>query len=155
MEAVKNWGIMLIFLSAGCFIYYFLLPSGSVSKTVKSVASLTVMTLIFVPVFSAVSALSYIIPDFSSPPGIVSPEKAIKEEVTKRLNGIISDTVTEISDISYKSEIFIDIEEDGSIHIRQVELTFAVLPPEIRKIKEALYEKLSIMPVIKVERTDE
>ncbi|MBE6715826.1 MAG: hypothetical protein E7573_02795 [Ruminococcaceae bacterium] len=155
MDAVKDWGMMLIFVSAGCMIYYFLLPSGNVSKTVKGVVAVTVMSLIFMPLFSVLSSLSQLKINFSSPPSVVSPEDVIIDSARERVNGIIDETVKEFSDISYKSEIFIDIEDDRSIHIRQVELTFPSLPSEIREIKEALYEKLSIMPVIKVEKTDE
>ena len=46
MEEIKNWGLMLLFVSAGCMIYYFLLPSGNVSKTAKTAVSAIILGVI-------------------------------------------------------------------------------------------------------------
>ena len=65
MEEIKTWGIFLLFLSAGSLIYCFLLPSGSISKTAKSVISIVLMTLVFMPMFSVFSSFSFADADFS------------------------------------------------------------------------------------------
>ncbi len=155
MDGIKNWGMLLLFISAGCFIYYFLLPSGNISKTARSILGITVMSVVCIPIFSVTDFLGRLAPEFGEPPAMVSPEGYLRTEAENEINRIIHDTVKNFTDISYKTEISIDINEDMGINIEQIKVLFEKRPEMLREIKEALYEALSMMPDVKVEKEDE
>lgn len=151
MDGIKSWGLLLLFISAGCFIYYFLLPSGNISKTARSILGITVMSVVCIPIFSVTDFLGKVEPQFGEPPAMISPEDYLRTETENEINRIIGDTVKKFTDISYKTEINIDINEETGINIEQISVFFEKRPETLREIKEALYEALSIMPEVKVE----
>ncbi len=155
MDEIKNWGLMLVFVSAGCMIYYFLLPSGSVSKTVKSVLSVIILGVICMPVFNVLFSLSDFSFDFSEAPEMENFDEMIKESAEKAVENIIHETVTKYTSQEYKTEIIIDITEDDSINIKKVNIIFNKRPAHEKDIREELKEKLNIMPDISTEKVYE
>lgn len=155
MENLKSWGLMLLYISAGCLIYFFLLPSGNISKSARSIIGIIVMSVVCMPLFSVSSVLESIKTDFSQPPGIINPEGVIIEATEKEINVLIEDILKNYTDISYKTEIIIDIDEEYGINIEQITVYFSRRPENIRELRLALFEKLSIMPEIKVESESE
>lgn len=155
VDSVRNWGLMLVFVSAGCMIYYFLLPSGSVSKTAKTVLSAVVMGIICMPVFEVIISADDFSFDFSAAPAPQSFNELLTESAEEAVNSVISQTVKKYTDIEYKTEITIDISEDQYINISSVNIIFSVRPAHERDIRQELYEKLGIMPDIFTERVNE
>lgn len=155
MENLKSWGMLLLFISSGCLIYYFLLPSGGVSKTARSVLGITVMSLVCLPLFSVTDYLENMDFSFSEPPDMVTPDIFLVKSCENEINAVIDETVKKFTDISYKTVISIDITDDNSINIEHIKVVFKERPDKLREIKEALYEKLSVMPDTEVERENE
>lgn len=155
MEEIKNWGLMLVFVSAGCMIYYFLLPSGSVSKTAKTVLSVVVFCVISMPLFSAFFSLPDGEFDFSEPPEMADYNDILLSSVKKAVEDIVDDTVKKYTSQEYKMQSDIDISQDGSINIKQVNIIFSERPVHEKDIREELSEKLNIMPDIYAEKVYE
>ena len=155
MESLKSWGLGLLFLSAGSLIYCFLLPSGAVSKTAKAVISVVLMSLVFMPLFSVFTTED--LGDFI-PSGEYETENYdyfLEESVRSAAESVIKETVRKFTTVPYKTEIFINKTEDGSINIEYVGITFEARPQYEEKLRDALYDALGIIPVIRVELTDE
>lgn len=155
MESIKNWGMLLLFVCAGSLIYCFLIPNGNISKTVKSVISVLVLTSVCSPLISAVGELSSFIPD----------EKAKENEIRdysdeyialarESVNTVIANTVKEFTSVAYKTDIGIDKTEDGSINIEYVGIIFQAKPEKEKELREAIYSQIGLMPDIKVEYTE-
>lgn len=154
MERIKEWAVLLLFLSAGSLIYCFLLPSGNVSKTVKAVISIVSLSFVCMPLFG--------IKDFFEKP--LLEEESVSEysyfhylerSAEKEVNSLIADTVNKYTHVSYKTEISIDITKDNCIHIEYVGIIFSSEPDRKKELREALYVTLGIMPDIKVESVHE
>jgi len=155
MAELKNWGLLLLFLSAGSLIYCFLLPSGTVSKTAKSVISVVLMSLVFLPLFSAFGNMNSDEFGLSGEYETENYDYFLEESVRTAAEEVIRTTVRKFTAVPYKTEIFINKTEDGSINIEYVGITFEAKPQFEEKLGDALYEALGIIPDIRVELTDE
>lgn len=151
MEDIKSWGLLMIFLSVGSLIYCFLLPSGSVSRLSKGVISIVVISAVFMPLFSVFEGLSGVSFSFSSPPETENVYDFLEEEGRKAAEEIIKNTVRKYTAVPYETEIFINKEENGSININYVGITFSAAPQYEKALCEELTEALGIIPHIKVE----
>lgn len=155
MEELKNWGIMLIFVSSGTLIYCFLLPSGGVSKTAKSVLSVLVLFCVLFPMFGVYDAFSQGNINFLDAPEIEEYDDLYISSARAATESVIKETVRKYTTVPYKTEIFIDKTEDGSINIEYVGITFSAEPQKETELREALYDALLIIPDIKVEYVSE
>ena len=155
MEELKSWGLLLLFLSAGSLIYCFLLPSGAVSKAAKAVISVVLMSLVFIPMFSAFGNMRA--EDFmlSGEYETENYDYFLEESVRSAAEEVIRTTVRKFTQVPYKTEIFINKTEEGSINIEYVGITFEARPQYEENLTDALYEALGIIPDIRVELTDE
>lgn len=151
MEAIKNWGLMLLFVSAGSIIYCFLLPSGNISKTAKSVMSVVILSCICMPVFGVFTAFRGSDFSFSQPPEVSEPEDAVKKQAENAVNTVIREIIRKYTTVPYETEIFIDKTEDNSINIEYIGIIFSAKPQNEKEIREALYDAFSLMPDIRVE----
>lgn len=155
MESLKNWGLMLLFISAGSLIYCFLLPRGSVSKTARSVISACVIIALALPVFDVFGSFSADSFSFEEPPEISNYnsyfEKQTREVLEERIQGVIS----KFTSVSYKTEILIDINEESNINIEYVKIVFSAEPQKKEELSEALFNELGIMPDIRAEYVSE
>ncbi len=155
MEEIKNWGLMLLFVSAGSLIYCFLLPAGAVSKAAKSVISIVLMSLVFLPLFSAFGLLSREDFNFSGSYETEDYNSYLEESVKTVTQGVIKETVRKFTNVPYKTEIFVNKNENGNINIEYVGITFSAKPQFEKEMTEALTGALGIIPHIRVELTDE
>ncbi len=155
MEELKDWGLLLLFLSAGSLIYCFLLPSGTVSKTAKAVISVVLMSLVFLPLFSASANISSDDFGLSGEYETENYDYFLEESLRASVEQVIKTTVGKFTAVPYETEIFINKTEDGSINIEYVGITFEARPQYEEKLRDALYEALGIIPDIRVELTDE
>ena len=155
MEELKDWGLLLLFLSAGSLIYCFLLPSGTVSKTAKSVISVVLMSLVFIPMFSSFGNISTEDFGLSGEYETENYDYLLEDGVRASVEEVIKTTVRKFTSVPCKTEIFINKAEDGSINIEYVGITFEAKPQAEEKLRDALCEALGIIPDIRVELTDE
>ena len=155
MENLKDWGLALLFLSAGSLIYCFLLPSGTVSRTAKAVISVVLMSIIFMPLFSVFSSGDYSDFIFSGEYETENYDSFLRESVRSAAEEVIRDTVRKFTSVPYKTEIFINKTEDGNINIEYAGIIFEARPQYEEKLTDALYEALGLIPDIRVELTDE
>ncbi len=155
MEEIKNWGLMLLFVSAGCMIYYFLLPSGNVSKTAKTAVSAIILGVICLPVFSFGEKIGSFSFEEREMPETQSFDEMIISSAKKAVENIIDETLLQSGEYEYKTEVFIDKNEDGSINISKVNIIFTNRPENEKEIREELKEKLGIMPDIFTEKVYE
>lgn len=155
MEALRDWGLLLLFLSAGSLIYCFLLPSGTVSKTAKAVISVVLMSLVFLPLFSAFGNISTEDFGLSGEYETENYDYFLEESVRASVNDVIRTAVRKFTAVPYKTEIFINKTEDGNINIEYVGITFEAKPQFEDELCDALSEALGIIPDIRVELTDE
>lgn len=152
MESFKEWGLLLLFVSAGSLIYCFLLPSGNISKTVKSVISVVVLSSVCIPLTSVTGRLS-IVPDFAEAlPDIPDYADEYVEYARLAAEKIIADTVKKYTNVSYETDIIIDKTEDGSIDIGYIGIVFSAVPGKQKELRAALYDALGVMPDIRVEK---
>ena len=155
MEAIKNWGLLLLFLSAGSVIYCFLLPSGAVSRLSKSVISIVVIFSLFMPLFSVFKGISGTELDLSVSSGEENLIYYFEAEGKRAVEEIIRRTVRKFTTVPYTTEIFINIENETDINIEYVGITFSALPQFQKEIEDELLKNLGIIPHIRVELLSE
>ena len=146
---------MLIFISAGSLIYCFLLPSGNVSKTAKSVLSITVLTAVFLPVLGVFSDFSGFDTDFSYEAETESFEDYAITQARTAVEELIASVIKKYTSVPHKTQLIIDKTEDGSINIEYAGIIFSAEPQRSEQLRQALFEALGIMPDIKVEYVSE
>lgn len=155
MESLKNWGLMLLFISAGSLIYCFLLPGGSVSKTARAVISACVIISLALPLADAFGSFHSDRFRIEEPPEINNYssyfEKQTREVIEDRIQGVIS----RFTSVSYKTEILIDIDEMMNINIGYVKIVFSAEPQKKKELSDALFNELGIMPDIRAEYASE
>ncbi len=155
MQNIRGWGLMLLFISAGSLIYCFLLPSGNISRTAKSVVSITVLSAVFFPLFGVFPDLSSFVPELDSELQTESFEDYALSQARTAVEDVIDGVIKNFTSVPHKCEIFIDKTGDGGINIEYVGVIFSAEPQKKEGLRQALFEALGIMPDIKVEYVSE
>ena len=88
-------------------------------------------------------------------PETQSFDEMIISSAKKAVENIIDETLLQAGEYEYKTEVFIDKNEDGSINISKVNIIFTNRPENEKEIREELKEKLGIMPDIFTEKVYE
>lgn len=152
MGLLKEWGLLLLFVCAGSLIYCFLVPSGNISKTVKSVISVIVLSSVCLPL-TEITGKGELLPDFEDDfPDIPDMSDDYIKSAKLMTERIISDTVKKFTNVPFESDIIIDKNEDGSINIGYIGIVFSAVPGKQKELRGALYEALGVMPDIRVEK---
>lgn len=154
-EEIRNWGIMLLFVSSGSLIYCFLLPSGNISRTAKRVISITVLSIVLFPLMDIFVELPEIKTDISLQTETADYEDFVTAEAVRAVEELIAQVVKKYTSVPHRTEIFIDKTQDGSINIEYAGIVFSAEPQRKQQLREALFEALGIMPDIKVEYVSE
>lgn len=155
MEELKSWGLLLLYISAGSLIYCFLLPSGGVSKTAKSVISLCVTVSLALPLFNSLGKLKGIDFTFEVPTEIRKYDDFVMLSAENAIEELIKENVLKFTNVPYKTDIIIDKVEDGSINIGYVGLIFSSKPLREDELREALFQVLGVPVNISVESLSE
>ncbi len=155
MEELQSWGLLLLYMSAGSLIYCFLLPSGSVSKTAKSVISLCVTVSLSLPLFNTLGKLKGTDFSFEIPAEIREYDSYIISSAEAAVEELIKEKVLEFTNVPYKTEIIIDKVENGSINIGYVSLIFSAKPLREEELRDALFQVLGVPIDIRVESVRE
>ena len=149
MEQLKQFALMLVFLSAAGLIYYFLLPSGRVSQTAKSILSVFFLLAALGPLFSLTTSLTPAFSFEAQSDAFVYDEAmvdAAKAAVVRR----IADVISSYTDTPCEISVSANIGTDYSIEIEQVNILFDADVQNSGTISLALREALGFAPVLTV-----
>lgn len=153
MESLKNTALLLLFASVMGLIYYFLLPSGKISQTAKSVFSVFMLLCVIGPLFSF---MNMELPDIDIEAYNDFAEldenfiSAVKNTVISQIDGVIK----KYTEAPYDIEVSVNISSDKSINIEQVRIIFDSGFVVSEKMKDELSVKLGTEPIIS-EREEE
>ena len=151
MEALKHTALLLLYVAAAGFIYYFLLPSGRLSQTAKCVFAAFMLLCVLQPLFgllrqpaAAVSAASasFNAADYGA------PYAAAAERTVKRQ---IKEIVERHTDEAYEIYVSAHITPSLVIDIEQVRLRFRAAPPEWEALRQELASALGSAPELEVQ----
>ena len=152
-ENIKSWALLLLFVSVGGYIYYYLLPSSSVSDTAKAVLCVFSLSAVCVPLFGAFSDINADIFDFESY-STMNEEDALEfyaETARKTIEEKTLETVRQYTAVEYKLETDINISEDYSINIEYIRLIFEKEIGDTYDLSRALEEVFGFIPEITVQ----
>ena len=145
--ALRDLALMLLFCAAAGLIYYFLLPSGKLSQTAKSVLSVFFLLCVLSPLFSF---LGQELPDFGaaqSEAGTAYDDvfiEAAKKTALREIGAVIE----AYTDIAYQIELDVHISGASDIEIKQVRVTFDAAPADSGALEQALTDLIGTAPVI-------
>ena len=152
-EQIKMWAILLLFVSVGGYIYYYLLPSSSVSQTAKAVLCVFSLSAVCMPLFGAFSHIDSDIFEFESY-STMNEEDALEfyaDTALKTIEEKTLETVQKYTSVSYKLETDINISEDYSINIEYIRLIFEKEIGDTNELSRALEELFGFIPAITVQ----
>lgn len=149
MEALKQLALMLVFCAAAGFIYYFLLPSGKISQTAKSVMSVFFLLCVLSPLFSF---LGQELPSFGSaqPEAFPAYDEAFAEAAKRSVLAEADRVISQYTEIPYEISVDVHISDGDIINIEQIGIMFDEAPADPGGLAQALREALGAIPVITV-----
>lgn len=117
----------MVFISAACCIYYYLLPNGNISETAKRLLSVFFLAGVLSPLFSvfdAVESFSFVpgvteeaqLADAAFDPIIAAAEAAIRSAVDSMIRAE--------TDAPYEIRLSVHITETGGIDIKRLTVCF-------------------------------
>ena len=126
MAALKSFALLLLFVSAACGVYYFLLPAGNVAETAKKLLSVFFLACAAAPLFTALrqggTADLFSFPEETqSVAGGAEAFAAAGEQAVRRMAEGVLDART---DVPYELRVETHIGEDLRIDIQQVTVIF-------------------------------
>ena len=151
-EQIKIWAILLLFVAVGGYIYYYLLPSSSVSDTAKAVLCVFSLTAVCAPLFGAFSDINTEIFDFevystkSNEDMLEYYANAARQTVEEKAY----EAVRKYTAVSYKLETDINISDDYSINIEYIRLIFEKEIGETDALSRELEDVFGFIPEITV-----
>lgn len=151
MNTLKEWGLLFLFVCAGSLVYCFLIPSGNISKTVRSVVSVIVLMSVCIPVAGLFDTDIRDWDFIEKAETVPDMGEVFAEEIKASVNELIADEIKKYTTVSYKTEIIIDKNEDGSINIGYIGIIFSCEPQRKNELREALFSVLGLMPDIRVD----
>ncbi|MBQ2759783.1 MAG: hypothetical protein IJE93_08455 [Clostridia bacterium] len=147
------WAILLLFVSVGGYIYYYLLPSSSVSDTAKAVLCVFSLSAVCAPLFGAFSDINTDIFDFEAY-STMNEEEALSfyaQQALKTVEEKTAEAVQKYTAVPYKLETDVNISEDYSINIEYIRLIFEKEIGDISELLFALEEVFGFIPEITVQ----
>ena len=139
---------MLVFIALSSFIYYYLLPSGRVSDTAKTVFSLLTVTAVCLPLFgfidSDVSLFSF--PSDKDGTETHAPLDYYADIAVKTVEEKVTLIVKKYTHNSFVIETDVNITDDMCIDIKQVTILFEKYPDSLPELSLAVEKELGIAP---------
>ena len=155
METLRSFSLMMVFVAFMSVIYYFLLPSGNISRTAKSVLSAVTLACVLIPLFSVFEGFTVFKNAYEPDGGTISPERYsyFVKQGKQAVDAVIEETVRKYTDIPYKTEIEVNISDDMSINIESVRIIFAERFEGMSDLMYELKNLLGIPPEASTEDT--
>lgn len=148
---------MLVFIALASFIYYYLLPSGHISDTAKSVLSVLTVAAVCVPVFVFFNGDEPFFYGFSSN-GEAEPYEPYSyyaDIAVKTADEKVSLIVRRYTDASFFVDVDVNISEDMCIDIEQVSVIFEKKPDGLPELSQEIQNELGIAPHFVLKETDD
>lgn len=155
MDKLKNFALMLLFVSAALAAVTFLLPSGRISKSAKAVLSVFMTLCVASPIFGVIGkngdarALLDIFSGFETP-DITENGNAFAKAAEEKITDALSTEIRQHTNIPYNIFLSTDIGEDFIINIESVRIQFSERPDNLDEIAFALEKELGFMPEFEV-----
>lgn len=152
MDNIKAWALLLLFVSIGGFIYYYLLPVSGVSETAKSVLCVFSLSAVCIPLFGSFSDIDKDIFNFEAY-STLNEQEALENfalSTKETLNLQIEECVKKYTDTPYEIDIGINISDSYSINIEYVRLIFEKDFGDIYALSRALENICGFIPEITV-----
>ena len=140
-------------MSVGGYIYYYLLPSSSVSSTAKAVLCVFSLSAVCAPLFGAFSEINADIFDFEIY-STMNEEEALgyyAQTALKTVEEKTLETVSKYTSVEYKLETDVNISEDYSINIEYICLIFEKEIGDTYELSRALEKVFGFIPEITVQ----
>lgn len=137
-----------LFLSAGCFVYYYLLPSSGISKTARSVISVILLSSVCICLFNSFDGNA----DFSfTDPGdeetdIYQPYDFYEDSAKKLVEQTVSDIILKYTNVPFSQKVDVRRKDEGTIEILHVSVIFDVMPEHRKEMTEELLKEIGIIP---------
>lgn len=158
MQSLREWALMLVFIALSGFIYWYLLPSGRISETAKTVVSLLAVASVCIPVFAFIGGADTSLSFFTEENGetsvfeptdyyIRTAEKIVAEKLSLIIGGYTDSAFEIVTDIHITGDACIDIE--------QVSVIFETYPEKLPELSLAIEEALGIAPVFSLREKED
>ena len=124
-QALRSAALGLVFVSAACCVYYYLLPNGNVSRTAGRLLSVFFLLCALSPLFSLFEAPGFFAP--AAEQGAAQPQADCRPAAAawEAALGAAADAVIRArTDVPYEIGFSVHITEDGGIDIERVTVTF-------------------------------
>lgn len=156
MQSLRQMALLPLFLAAGCFVYYYLVPSGGLSKSVRCVLSvifLTSVCLLFCKISDNIGLPDYSPEQYQTE--IEQPYVFYENAAKKLAEKTAADIVKRYTNVPVEIQVSVSSEENDIIRILSVELLFDALPEGKEKMTEELTKEFGFVPVIRVKNQNE
>ncbi len=159
-EKLKSFALMLLFVSAALAVTVFMLPSGRISKTAKSVLSVFMVFCVIAPVFGIIGKngvgreLADIFSGYS-PPESSDNGEIMAEQAREQVAAALTEIIKNKTEIPFDISLDIDIGDDFIIDIKRVTVFFYSRPENLGDIAFTLEKELGFMPEFKVDDDEE
>lgn len=150
MKELREWALMLVFISLASFIYWYLLPSGRISETAKAVVSVLAVASVCVPVFSFIGQADVSLAYFSDgeeEPSAFAPSDYYAELAEKTVKEKLELIIKKYTDADFSVETDIHITEENCIDIKQVSVIFEKYPEKLPELSLEIESALGVPPV--------
>ena len=156
MEILRTWALTLLFTAAGCFVFYFILPSGGLSKTAKSVISAVSLAAVMLPFFGIAGKLSDVSFDFSftEPETDAVPEYYLTA-AEEAVSSVVREIILEYTSVPCEISVSVHAGEGQEVIADRIVLIFSALPENADSIRDEIAAETMIIPEIKTESADE
>ena len=147
MAALKELAMLLLFGSAAAMIVWYLLPSGRVSRTAKSVISVFLLLCALLPMYSFRDLQ---LPRFSAEAQQTDADynELFLSAARQTLGACVREVVQKYTDVPYRIVAGVHINGDRSIEIEQVRIVFNYAVEDADALAGELTQALGFKPVL-------
>ena len=160
MNDLKSAVVTLLFCSVCGLILGFLLPEGGVSRTVKTLIGVVLLSALCAPIFGVFELFDDAVSDrtlFSSfgERDTSAPYDAVLEKTEQTARAFCNTIVTRHTNVPRKITVSAHISEDNVISIEHVRIVFEASPEGREAIKDEIAAEFGIIPEIRVEQEND
>lgn len=160
MTELKSAVMTLLFCAMCGLILGFLLPEGGVSRTVKTLIGVVLLSALCVPIFGVFEFFDSELADrtlFSSfgERDTSVPYDVYLQKAEQAARSFCDTIVTRHTNVPRKITVDAHISEDNVICIEHVRIVFEALPEGRKAIEDEIAEEFGIIPEIRVEQEND
>lgn len=160
MTEMKNAVMTLVFCAVCGLVLGFLLPERGVSRSVKTLISIIILSAVCTPVFGVMEhfdkdlAEKTIFSSFGERDTSV-PYDVFLEKTKQAVEDFCETVVVRYTNVPHNISADAHISEDNVIRIEHVRIVFQAVPEGRDAIRDEIAEECGIIPEIRVEQKNE